>query len=99
MDTYRVSFQGVCVVSKAVSTNQHRRYILICDVLQEKVTYVGKHNFAVEWKIAGNFKKVKFQVFMDTCSTYIWEPCTLSKNSIWFNTVCVNMRRSVCLLS
>ncbi len=48
----------------------------ICDVLQEKVTYVGKHNFAVEWKTAGNLKKVKFQVLMDTCSRYIWEPCT-----------------------
>ncbi len=31
-----------------------------CDALQVKVTYAGKHNFAVEQKIAGNLKKVKF---------------------------------------
>ncbi len=37
-----------------------------CDVLQEKVTYVEKCNFAVEQKIAGNLKKVKFQVLMDS---------------------------------
>ncbi len=58
-----------------------------CDVLQEKVTYVGKCNFAVERKIAGNLKKVKFQVLMDMCSRYVSEPCTLSKNSIWFDCV------------
>ncbi len=43
----------------------------ICDTLQEKVTYVGKRNFAVEQKIAGNLKKVEFQVLMDMCSRCI----------------------------
>ncbi len=46
----------------------------ICDALQEKVTYNGKRNFVVEQKIAGNVKKVKFQVLMDTSSRYVWEP-------------------------
>ncbi len=41
---------------------------IICDALQEKVTYVGKHNFAVEWKITGNLKKVEFQVLRTLCT-------------------------------
>ncbi len=59
-----------------------------CDALQEKVTYVGKCNFSIERKIAGNLKKVRFQVLMDMCSRYIWEPCTVSKklNMVWFCT-------------
>ncbi len=72
---------------------------ILCDVLQEKVTYVGKYNFAAEWKIAGNLKKVKFQVLMDRCSRYIWEFCTLSKNFVWFDSEWVNTRRIVCPLS
>ncbi len=59
----------------------------ICDILQEKVTYVGKCNFAEERKIAGNFKKVKFQILKNTCSRYVWESCIPSKNSIWFDSV------------
>ncbi len=48
-------------------------------------------------KTAGNLKKVKFQVLTDTGSRYIQEPCTRSKNSIWFDGVWVNMRK--CILS
>ncbi len=36
-----------------------------------RYTYVGKRNFAVMQKIAGNLKKVKFQVLVDTCSRYV----------------------------
>ncbi len=56
----------------------------ICDVLQEKVTYFGKCNFTAERKIVGNLKKVEFHVLIDTCSRSVWEPSTLSKNSVWF---------------
>ncbi len=65
----------------------------ICDALQEKVTYVGKRNFALEQKIAGNLKKIKFHVLMDMCSRYVGEPYSRSKNSIWFGSVWVNMQR------
>ncbi len=68
----------------------------ICDALQKKVTYFGKCNFAVEQKIAGNLKKVKFQILMDMCSRYIREPCTLRKNSMWFDSVWVNMWKRAC---
>ncbi len=36
--------------------------IIIRNALQEKDTYIGKRNFAVEQTVAGNHKKVKLQV-------------------------------------
>ncbi len=73
--------------------------LYICDALWEKVIYVGKCTFSVERKTAGNLKKVEFQVSMDICFRYSWEPCILNKNSIWFDSVWVNKWRRVCPLS
>ncbi len=37
--------------------------IRICNALPEKITYVRKHNFTVERKIAGNLKKSRISGF------------------------------------
>ncbi len=47
----------------------------ICETIYEKVTYVGKQNFAP--KICGVVENSDLQILMETCFTCIKQPCTV----------------------
>ncbi len=64
-------FEDLDASSYAASIKKFLQRWTMCDALQEKVTYVGKHNFAVKRKIADDLENIKFQVLIDKCSRYV----------------------------
>ncbi len=45
-------------------------FLCICDAFHEKITYVGKSDFAVQRKIAGNLEKVEWFWWINVLYTF-----------------------------